>query len=208
MIKNRKEDHEKLAVIEAGLYAAGRPLQLELIASLASIRSKNETKKLLKLLIKRYETTGSALQIIELRDGRYIMQLRSEYVPKVKRLVKRRFLSKGPLRTLAFIAYKQPITQAYVSKVRGKLAYQHIKKLCEMGLINDEKLGNTKVLRTTDTFADYFNLSHNISTMKQQLKRFFDTTNSNYSLKKSTQGLYQEQKLPYQDISFNGEMAE
>ena len=59
-----------------------------------------------------------------------------------------------------------------------------------------------------DTFADYFNLSHNTSTMKQQLKRFFDTTNTNYSLNKSTQGLYQEQKLPYQDISINGEMAE
>jgi hypothetical protein len=44
--------------------------------------------------------------------------------------------------------------------------------------------------------------------MKQQLKRFFDTTNHNYSLKKSTEGLYQEQKLPYQDISLNGEMAE
>lgn len=169
------EDLEVMAIMEAGLYAAGRPLRLDILSSIAGIRSKSRAKKLIRLLKERYEESRSALQIIELSDGRYMMQLKAGYLPKVKRLVNRRLLSKGPLRTLAFIAYKQPITQAYVSKVRGKQAYKHIRKLADMGLISEEKLGNTKILKTTEAFADYFNLSHKLPVMKQQLKRLFNT---------------------------------
>jgi segregation and condensation protein B len=184
------------AVIEAGLYAAGRPLDIDLILSLAGIRSKIEARRIIKLLKKRYDDSGSALQIIELNDGRYLMQLRSEYIPKIRKIVKRKLLSKGPLRTLAFIAYKQPVTQAYVSKVRGKLAYKHIRKIVDMGLISQEKLGNTKVLRTTETFADYFNLSHNMSAMKQQLKRLFTEIDGNILPTDITEDLYQEPSSP------------
>lgn len=169
------EDLEVMAIMEAGLYAAGRPLRLDVLSSIAGVKSRSKTKKLIKLLKERYEGSRSALQIVELSDGRYMMQLKADYLPRVKRLVNRRLLSKGPLRTLAFIAYKQPITQAYVSKVRGKQAYRHIRKLVDMGLISEEKLGNTKILKTTEAFADYFNLSHNLSVMKQQLRRLFNT---------------------------------
>ncbi len=100
------------------------------------------------------------------------------------------------MRTLAFIAYKQPVTQAYVTKVRGKLAYQHIRKIVEMGLISEEKLGNTKVLRTTEAFADYFNLSHNLSAMKQQLKYLFSKIDGHLPQSEFAESLYQEQKSP------------
>jgi chromosome segregation and condensation protein ScpB len=53
-----------------------------------------------------------------------------------------------------------------------------VRKLVEMGLVSEERLGNTKVLRTTEAFADYFNLSRNISVMKQQLKRLFETAST------------------------------
>ncbi len=188
---------EKTTAMEAGLYAAGRPLKLEILSTLAGVRSKSEARRLIKLLKERFDESGSALQVVELSDGRYMMQLRSEYIPKVRRLVKRRLLSKGPLRTLAFISYKQPVTQAYVSKVRGKLSYQHIRKLLDMGLISDEILGNTKLLRTTEAFADYFNLSHNIPVMKQQLKRLFDTMNrGQVATGEVAEGLYRERSSP------------
>ena len=47
----------------------------------------------------------------------------------------------------------------------------------KLGLIKVEKLGKTKILRTTDVFSDYFNLSHDMRLMKRQLKAIFDTEN-------------------------------
>jgi chromosome segregation and condensation protein ScpB len=40
-----------------------------------------------------------------------------------------------------------------------------------MDLINDERIGRTRMLRTTSTFADYFNLNHDPSLMKKELKK-------------------------------------
>lgn len=78
------------------------------------------------------------------------------------------------MKTLSFIAYKQPVTQSYLAKVRGNLSYSHVKHLQEMGLISEEKLGRTKILRTTPNFADYFNLSQDLQIMKKQLERIFE----------------------------------
>jgi segregation and condensation protein B len=102
------------------------------------------------------------------------MQLKPQYTPHVRRLATRQLLTPGPMKTLSFIAYKQPVTQSYLAKVRGNLSYSHVKHLQEMGLISEEKLGRTKILRTTPNFADYFNLSQDLQTMKKQLERIFE----------------------------------
>ncbi|MEM2902749.1 MAG: SMC-Scp complex subunit ScpB [Candidatus Bathyarchaeia archaeon] len=164
---------DKIALIEASLYVTGRPLTVKTIASTIGLRSEAKVRELTRRLIKRYEETPTALQIVEMNDGRFIMQLKPQYAEPVKKLVKKKVLSKGPLRTLAFIAFKQPVTQAYVCKVRGKPAYHHIRQLKDMGFVVDEKLGRTSVIRTTETFADYFNLSHNLKVMKKQLQSLF-----------------------------------
>ena len=54
---------------------------------------------------------------------------------------------------------------------RGKLAYVHVRQLKDMDLISDERIGRTRMLRTTTTFADYFNLNHDPSLMKKELKK-------------------------------------
>jgi hypothetical protein len=56
-------------------------------------------------------------------------------------------------------------------KVRGNLAYGHVKQLRDMGLISEEKLGRSKVLRTTPSFSDYFNLSQDSRLMKKQIQK-------------------------------------
>jgi chromosome segregation and condensation protein ScpB len=43
-----------------------------------------------------------------------------------------------------------------------------------MGLIENERLGRTKILRTTRLFADYFNLSPDVAVMKRHLRTIFD----------------------------------
>ncbi|RLI30191.1 SMC-Scp complex subunit ScpB [Candidatus Bathyarchaeota archaeon] len=175
--KAEKLKHE-LALLEAALYVAGRPLDLKTLGSILKTRSKRKVQRLARMLMKEYASRNTALEILELKDERFVLQLKAEFTPQVKRLVKRPLLSTGPLKTLAYIAYRQPVSQIRVVAVRGRHAYQHIKQLEEMGLITREKSGRSSVLKTTPYFADYFGLSHDIATMKRQLKRIFQKPQS------------------------------
>jgi len=124
--------------------------------------------------MREYASRDTALEILELKDERYVLQLKSEFTPKVRKLVKKPLLSTGPLKTLSYIAYRQPVSQKRVVDVRGRHAYGHIKLLKEMRLITGERKGRSTVLRTTEYFADYFGLSHDTATMKRQLKNVFE----------------------------------
>jgi segregation and condensation protein B len=163
-----------LALLEAALYVAGRPLDLNELCSILKTRSKNKTRKLVKMLIEEYTSRNAALEILELKDERYVLQLKAEFTPYVKKLVTRPLLSMGPLKTLSYIAYRQPISQKRVVEVRGHHVYMHIKLLKEMGLVAAERSGRSSVLRTTEYFADYFGLSHDMTTMKKELKKVFE----------------------------------
>ena len=166
-------ERRQIDLIEAALYASGRPLDLETLSSIINVKSHATVRYLAELLISRYKQTNGALELLKLQDGRYVMQLRPDLAQGVTKLVSKKLLTRGPLKTLSFIAIKQPVTQAYVVKVRGNLAYGHVRNLLDKGLLSEERLGRTKVLRTTTAFADYFNLSSEPRVMKQQLDKIF-----------------------------------
>ena len=164
----------KLALVEAALYVTGKPLDLKTLSTIVGFRSEEKIRELGRTLKEKYGSDGSALEVLELSDGRFVMQLKPQYVADVKRLATRQLLTPGPMKTLSFIAYRQPITQSYVAKVRGNLAYSHVRQLREIGLIAEERVGRTKVLRTTPNFADYFNLSHETPALKRELEHLFE----------------------------------
>lgn len=167
--------NKNLALLEAALYVAGRPLDLRELCSVLSTRSKKKTKKYIKMLIQEYSSRKTALEIIELKDDRFVLQLKAEHTPLVKKLVNRPLLSSGPLKTLSYIAYRQPVSQKRVIEVRGQHAYGHVKILRDMGLVTAERSGRSIALKTTDYFADYFGLAIETSSMKRELKRIFGT---------------------------------
>ena len=169
------EGRRDLALLEAALYVAGRPLDLKTLASVIKTRSKNKTRSRVRKLVEEYENRDTALEILELEDERFVLQLKAEYTPKVRKLALRPLLTVGPLKTLSYIAFRQPVPQSHVIDVRGHHAYQHLKQLENFGLITREKTGRTKVIRTTEFFADYFSLSHDLRTLKQQLKGIFES---------------------------------
>jgi segregation and condensation protein B len=162
-----------LRLLEAALYVAGRPLDLNELCSVLNTRSKKKTKKYTKMLIQEYSGRNTSLEILELKDERYVLQLKADYTPLVKKLVNRPLLSSGPLKTLSYIAYRQPVSQKRLIEVRGQHAYGHVKVLRDMGLIAAERAGRSMTLRTTDYFADYFGLTHDTAMMKRELKRIF-----------------------------------
>ena len=169
-----KENIEaKLRLLEAALYVAGRPLDLKTLCKVIGSRSERKVQKLARTLMEEYKRRNTALEILELEDRRFVLQLKTEYSDRVRRLAIRPLLTTGPLRTLSYIAYKQPVAQKQVAEARGGHAYSHIKELLGMGLITREKNGRDMILRTTDYFADYFGLSRDIKVMKRQLKKIF-----------------------------------
>jgi segregation and condensation protein B len=125
------------------------------------------------MLMQEYTHRNLALEILELKDERYVLQLKADYTPLVRKLVNRPLLSTGPLKTLSYIAYRQPVSQKRVIDVRGHHAYGHIKMLKEMNLVTGERSGRSIFLKTTEYFADYFGLSQETATMKRELKQIF-----------------------------------
>ena len=170
--KQEKLKH-KLALIEAGLYVAGRPLDLKTLANVVGTRSKKKVMKLARALVADYVKRDTALEVLELEGERFVMQLKAEYTGKVRKLATRPLLSAGPLKTLSYIAFRQPILQTQVIDVRGHHSYGHLKQLEDMELISREGIGRKKMIRTTEFFADFFGLSHELRTMKRQLKTVF-----------------------------------
>ena len=162
-----------LALIEAALYVAGKPLDLNELCQVIGSRSKKRVKKYADTLIQDYAARNTALEILALKDERYVLQVKAEFTPLIKKLVNRPLLSAGPLKTLSYIAFRQPITQKRVVEVRGQHAYGHVKVLKDMGLIASERSGRSMALKTTDYFSDYFGLTQDISAMKRELKRIF-----------------------------------
>ena len=170
-LNQKFQDH--LRLLEAALYVAGRPLDLSELGSVLGTRSRKKAQRLVKTLMQEYVSRDTALEILELKDERYVLQLKADFTPLVKRFVNRPLLSSGPLKTLSYIAYRQPVSQKRVIDVRGQHAYGHVKILRDMGLILAERSGRSMALKTTDYFADYFGLTHDTLSMKKELKRIF-----------------------------------
>jgi segregation and condensation protein B len=177
---NQKNEEEKvkkikhqLALMESALYVSGRPLDLRTLASVAGTRSKKKVRKLARKLVEIYSNRESAIEILEVEGERFVMQLKSDYTGKVRKLATRPLLSAGPLKTLSYIAFRQPIFQTQVVDVRGHHSYGHLKQLEDMDLIVREGTGKKRIIKTTQFFADFFGLSHDLRAMKRQLKTIF-----------------------------------
>ncbi|MEM3694237.1 MAG: SMC-Scp complex subunit ScpB [Candidatus Bathyarchaeia archaeon] len=173
--KDDGDDAEKLHLIEAALYVAGRPLDLKTLCSVTGEKSRKRVLKLAERLLQDYRRRGGALEILKLSGDRFVMQLKAIYAPRVRRLSIKPLLSSGPLKTLSYIALNQPLTQAELVAARGLKSYEHVRQLEKMGLLVSEPSGRTKVLRTTEIFADYFNLSRDPSVMKRQFRALLES---------------------------------
>lgn len=164
---------EKMAQLEAILYASGDPMSFTELCAHLKLSSEREVSDLVDKMSSIYEEEGSALELKRLPGERVVLQLKTEHTGEAKKFSIKPLLTAGPLKTLSFVAYNQPIQQKEVAQARGSHAYRHLKMLENMGLITREKKSRTRVIRTTEKFADYLGLSHNRSTMKRQLRRIF-----------------------------------
>lgn len=144
-------------MVEAALFAAGKPLSLSDLAAGLNL-TQGRIKELIEQLRLEYSARESAIELVQVLENKYAIQVKTEYVGVASNFSKRRELSSSLIKTLAMVAYQQPITQAKIVKIRGLMAYDHIKALKRRGLIKFKPFGRTKILHTTRKFCEYFGL--------------------------------------------------
>ncbi|MHA1126141.1 MAG: SMC-Scp complex subunit ScpB [Candidatus Heimdallarchaeota archaeon] len=155
-------------LIEAALYLAGRPVQLNELSQVTCVDTA-EIGTLIKDLQEKYSQFFSSFEIIELPGRKFVFQVKANVGESVKEITLQPLLTIAELRTLAMIAYQQPVLQSTVAKVRGQPAYLHIKNLLRNGFVKSVRVKQTLELRTTSTFSDYFGLSEDVGVLKRQL---------------------------------------
>ena len=163
--------------VEAVLFTVGKFLTIEEIAKACGIGSPGIIKDTLNSLKKKYENEDTPLMLEE-KDSRYKLTLKKQYLPLTQKLISESEFDRPTQETLAIIAYKNPVLQSEVVKIRGNMAYDHIKLLREQSLITSEKKGRTRLLKIAPTFYDYFDI------IEDQLKSKFSGIKINEKLEK------------------------
>ncbi len=154
-----QEENELLKKIEAVLFISARFLSLNEMVMLTNINPIS-LAELLKKLQEEYKTRNSALVIIN-KDNLWKMDVLREYQNIILKLASGKpEFTKSEQETLAIIAYKQPIKQSIVVKIRGNKAYNDIKRFIEMGLLKARKTGHTLGLELSEQFYDYFQIEN------------------------------------------------
>lgn len=143
------------AVLEAALFVAGRPLSLEEMKKLVGTSSDDYVNKLIQILMSEYEERKSGITIRKVLS-KYVMEVSPPYVQLVSRFAPKPQFSKAALKTLAYIAYKQPITQSKLVRERGSHSYRHVKELVTKGFIDAKPHGKTLLLQTSPKFSEYY----------------------------------------------------
>ncbi|MCX6742206.1 MAG: SMC-Scp complex subunit ScpB [Candidatus Pacearchaeota archaeon] len=154
-------EKENLQRIEATLFLSARFLDTDEIVKFTSINPIT-VKVLMEKLIKKYGTGESAI-VVHKRDVEgqsfYKMDVKQQYHNLINKIVTGQAeFSKAEQETLAIIAYKQPIKQSSIVRIRGNKAYNHIKHMMEVGLVKGKKCSRTVELSLSEDFYNYFSL--------------------------------------------------
>ncbi len=149
-------DEELKRLVEAVLFAAGRKIELAEIAKLCR-RSEQDVLAVLTEWKPQLDAGSSPTMLVQ--DGTaWKLTVREKYVHVIKKVVTQTEMPKGHLETLAVVAYKAPVLQSKVIKLRTNKAYDHLGQLEHSGLITREKSGRTKLIKLTPKFFEYFDL--------------------------------------------------
>ena len=157
-MKNNYSKDKK--IIEAFLFAADEPLDLETLES--KVEKNSEVLKILEELQVEYKDRGINLiklankwsfrTSIDLAD-----QLREEVTSQKK-------LSKAAIETLAIIAYHQPVTRSEIEEIRGvSFSTGTMEVLFELGWVKPagrkDIPGKPLAYGTSEKFLSHFNLN-------------------------------------------------
>jgi len=155
---------ELKAILEALIFASPEPLTPKAMFKLLDTEPKEDVAAALEELKRDYDRPGG-LQIVEVAGG-YQIVTRPDLHEWVRRLFNERTTQKltvQALETLAVIAYRQPITAAEITEVRGVNTSGVLNTLLERHLIKivgrKQVVGRPFLYATTKEFLIRFGLN-------------------------------------------------
>lgn len=153
------------AIVEAALFSAGRALTPDKLARVTRL-DPDVVKGHLRALAREYTRRESAIEVAEI-GTKWTMQIRSEYAERARAFAGPE-IDRDLLKTVALIAYHQPILQSDLFEMIGSKVYEHTKALEGLGLISRKPSGRSFALTTTRYFAEFFGLK---STSREEIRR-------------------------------------
>ncbi|BBZ76281.1 segregation and condensation protein B [Mycolicibacterium anyangense] len=157
------DDDELTRVLEALLLVVDTPVTAETLASVTE-QPPDRIAAALETMAAELAQRDSGIDLRETGGG-WRMYTRARFAPYVERLLldgSRSKLTRAALETLAVVAYRQPVTRARVSAVRGVNVDAVMRTLVARGLITeagtDEDSGAT-TFATTELFLERLGLT-------------------------------------------------
>lgn len=149
------------AAVEAILFAAGEPLEIDRIAEALEVE-KEMIEDVLLQLQKILDDNNSGICLVKM-DDLYQLCTRQDYAQQVRAVLeikKNAPLSNAAFEVLAVIAYNQPVTKAFIEQVRGVDCSGVIQTLILKGLVEErgrlELPGRPLIYGTTPEFLKCF----------------------------------------------------
>ena len=154
-----ERETEARRAIEAVLMAATEPVEPRLLAELVELPV-TRIEELCRDLADEYKRDGRGFVLVYVANG-YRYQTHRDLAPFVERFVlegQHARLSPPALETLAIVAYKQPISRAQLSAIRGVNVEATVRTLLERGYIEevgrDPGPGTAVLYGTTGAFLE------------------------------------------------------
>ncbi len=179
-------------LVEAALFKAGKKTSIDALFLGLKIVPKHEITKIIKELISDYEHYNSALEICQYDSNTFGLQVKNEIMHDhgVSNFMEGQNFKPNEIKTLAFIAYNQPIELQDVIDFVGKAAKKSVNSLKREGFIqiakntysvlneNGKEVDlRTKELSTTKIFADYLGIANDVNLIKEKIQEFIDSSN-------------------------------
>ena len=156
-------------LVESVLFSASKPVGIEEIKE-ASGLSKKKVTEALENLIQTYNVERkkeTSIEVIKAGD-KYTMQVKKKFFDQSVMVAKPEIQSHH-LKTLALIAFHQPVKQSNLRRMVGPKVYDHVDELSAMRLIYAKKHGTTEMLTTTKLFPEYFGID---TTKPEEIREF------------------------------------
>lgn len=156
-------------LVESVLFSASKPVGIEEIKE-ASGLSKKKVAEALENLIQTYNVERkkeTSIEVIKAGD-KYTMQVKKKFFDQSVMVAKPEIQSHH-LKTLALIAFHQPVKQSNLRRMVGPKVYDHVDELSAMKLIYAKKHGTTEMLTTTKLFPEYFGID---TTKPEEIREF------------------------------------
>lgn len=141
------EGMERKDILYAALFMKGR-LNLEELARTAQV-DVNQAREMMKELAREVKTP---LELVREGELSFELRIKEEFIPLVSHVCEKADFTESELKTLALIAYYQPLKRIDLVKHRGVMGHVHANKFVTDGYIKEEK----GKLSTTEKFERYF----------------------------------------------------